>query len=586
MRSNRVIATHYPLRQYAIWLLLMVGTLVLAWRAYDLQIERREFLTWQADARQQRTVNMAAYRGRILDRHGEALAISTPVDSIWVNPKEFFEQGLSDLEPVARLARVLNLEVDRLQRRLLQLQNKQFVYIKRHLSPVDAKAVVDLQIPGVYAQREYHRFYPTGEVTAHLLGFTNIDDQGQEGIELAFDHWLTGTPGRKKVIRNRLGQVIADVESIKETKPGSDLKLTIDKDIQYIAYRELKKAVTKHKAKAGSVVVLDVVTGQILAMANQPTFNPNQRKNMRSRLYRNRAVTDVFEPGSTMKPFTVAAALNSGLYEPATEVNTAPGYLMVGGYTINDARNYGLLTVEQIIAKSSNVGVIKLADAIDRETLWNVYDQVGLGHSTHSGFPGESAGFLNHFSSWGRVENATLSYGYGMSVTALQLARAYAAIANDGLLHPISLHMAETEAPVQTMNASVARQVRRMLAKATETGGTAHRARVPGYSVAGKTGTARQANNGGYAEDSYFSIFAGMAPASQPRIVTAVVINDPTGEQYHGGQVAVPVFANINQQILRQLNVVPDQIDGAAMAIASQYATGQSAVRQPVRGLQ
>lgn len=545
-------------RRWIVLGLFGLGSLALVARAVHLQVMDRDFLRGQGDARQQRVVEIPAHRGDIEDRNGEALAISTPVDSVWANPQE----TMLARDQLGELARLLDIDRDELYRRLAERADREFVYIRRHINPDLARRVVSLDVPGVSIQREYRRYYPMGEVLGHVLGFTDIDDRGQEGLELAYDEWLTGRPGAKRVIRDRLGRSIEDVESIRASLPGKALRLSIDRRIQYLAYRELKAAVQAHKARSGSLVMLDPRTGQILAMVNQPTFNPNNRKDFRGRLYRNRAVTDVFEPGSTIKPFTIAAALEGGRYEPSTLIDTAPGLLRVGRHTIRDIRDYGVIDLSTVIMKSSNVGASKIALSLDPQELWGLYSKVGFGAVTGSGFPGEAAGVLSDSGRWREVERATLGFGYGLSVTALQLAQAYAVLAADGMSRPVSfLHDHGPVSERRMLHASTASQIRLMLESVVGPQGTGARADVSGYRVAGKTGTVRKSTAGGYSDDRYVSVFAGMAPASDPRIVTVVVINEPNNGAYYGGEVAAPVFSRVMTGALRLLDIPPDALD-------------------------
>ncbi len=548
-----------------------LGMVVLVARAVDLQVLKQDFLQGQGDARHLRVVSMPAHRGMITDRNGEPLAISTPVDSVWANPQEL---PLSDAR-LARLARILDLDPDELMRRLAARGDREFVYIKRHVSPELAQQVETLDLPGIALEREYRRYYPMGEVAAHVVGFTNIDDQGQEGLELAYDEWLAGVPGAKRVIKDRLGHTIENVEALRAPRAGKPLALSIDRRVQYLAYRELKLAVQAHGARSGSVVVMDPLSGEILAMVNQPAFNPNTRRDLRGELYRNRAVTDVFEPGSTMKPFTIAAALEAGRYEPASFIETAPGYFRVSGHTIRDARNYGRIDLGTVIQKSSNVGASKIALSLEAEDLWSLYSRVGFGRITGVGYPGESAGVMSDYSRWREVERATLAFGYGLSVTPLQLAQAYCAIAADGQMPEPSFVRRETAAPSHAaMSAQTARQVRAMLQEVVSPAGTGNRAIIDGYRVAGKTGTVRKSTAGGYADDRYLAVFAGMAPASQPRLVVVVMINEPTGEEYYGGHVAAPVFRNVMAGALRLMNIPPDDLPALQ---AGQTAQGGAA---------
>jgi cell division protein FtsI (penicillin-binding protein 3) len=529
----------------------------LAARAVHLQVLNREFLNQQADTRHLRREKISAHRGTITDRNSEPLAISTPVDSIWANPKELAPA----VDEVPRLARALGLDPQLLMRRITRSMDKEFLFLKRHLNPEQAKQVLALKLPGVNVQREYHRYYPAGEVTGHLIGFTDIDDEGQEGLELAFNHWLAGESGAKRVLKDRLGRSVENVESIRPAHHGKNLRTSIDLRIQYLAYRTLKAAIQSYNAESGSIVVLDVKTGEVLAIVNQPTYNPNDRSQFSAERYRNRAVTDIFEPGSSIKPFVVAAALETGEFEPGSVIDTAPGYVRVGAKTIEDNRNLGRVSLTTILARSSNVGVTKLAMALQQDRLWQTMTEFGLGSLTSSAFPGESAGLLTHFSNWKPISQATLAYGYGVSVTALQLAQAYAAIGNGGRLNPVSLVALETPAEgEQVIAPATAAAVRKMLEEVVRPGGTGTKAAVAGYRVAGKTGTAWTFAAGGYSEDKYISIFAGLAPASDPRLAAVVVIDEPSGELYYGSDVAAPVFADVMTESLRLLAVPPDAL--------------------------
>jgi cell division protein FtsI (penicillin-binding protein 3) len=437
--------------------------------------------------------------------------------------------------------------------------DKEFLYLKRHLSPEQAQLVLDLKLPGVNVQREYRRYYPAGEVTGHLVGFTNIDDAGQEGLELAFNHWLAGESGAKRVLKDRLGRSVENVESIRPPHHGKDLKTSIDLRIQYLAYRTLKAAIRQHNAESGSIVILDVKTGEVLAIVNQPTYNPNDRSQFSAERYRNRAITDIFEPGSSIKPLVVAAALESGEYRPSSIVDTAPGFVVVGPKTIEDSRNLGRISLTTILARSSNVGVTKLAMSLEPDQLWNTMTHFGLGTLTSSGFPGESAGLLTHFNHWRPISQATLAYGYGISVTPLQLAQAYSVLGSDGVFRPVSLVALDGPAKgEQVLAADSAAAVRRMLEEVVRPGGTGTKAAVTGYRIAGKTGTAWKFAAGGYSEDKYISIFAGLAPASDPRLAAVVVIDEPTGELYYGSDVAAPVFSDVVSESLRLLAIPPD----------------------------
>jgi cell division protein FtsI (penicillin-binding protein 3) len=524
-------------------------------RAVYLQVLDKDFLNQQADTRHLRTESISAHRGTILDRNGEPLAISTPVDSIWVNPKEF----AGAVDKIPQLAKALQLKSDVLMRRITRSMDKEFLYLKRHLNPSVAESVMAMNLPGINVQREYRRYYPASEVTGHLVGFTNVDDEGQEGLELAMNYWLEGEPGAKRVLKDRLGRSIENVESIRPPHHGKDLRTSIDLRLQYLAYRTLKAAVKSHNARSGSVVILDVKTGEVLAMVNQPTYNPNDRSQFIAERYRNRAITDIFEPGSSIKPLIVAAALESGQYLPGSVVDTAPGFVTVGAKKIEDRRDLGRISLTTILARSSNVGVTKVAMDLQPDQLWNTIAQFGLGQMTSSGFPGESAGMLSHYSNWRPISQATIAYGYGVSVTPLQLAQAYSALGNGGMMQAVSLFANdEPSSGDRIVSAETADAVRRMLEEVVRPGGTGTKASVDGYRVAGKTGTSWKFAKGGYSEDKYISIFAGLAPASNPRLATVVVIDEPGGELYYGSDVAAPVFADVMAESLRLLAVPPD----------------------------
>ena len=548
-----------PLRRWFVLLVLGAGLGVMAWRALDLRMSHGDFLQSQGDARHLRVIAVPAHRGMILDRNGEPLAVSTPVESIWANPGEL----AAERERWPELARALGIEPARLENTLGQRAGREFVYLKRHVQPDAARQVRELGIGGIYTRREYRRYYPTGEVTGHVLGFTNIDDVGQEGLELAFDDWLRGVDGSKRVLRDRLGRVVENLDIIRQPRAGRDLTLSIDRRIQYFAYRALFEAVQAHGARGGTAVVLDVNTGEILAMVNQPSFNPNNRAGRSTSKLRNRAVTDVFEPGSTVKPFTVLSGLKSGQFEAGTMIDTAPGFLKVGRYTIRDHHNYGAIDLSTVISKSSNVGASKVALAVSPEELWHSLDVAGFGSDTGSGFPGESAGILSSPRGWGDAHRVTMSFGYGLSVTALQLARAYAVLANGGLqVQPSFQRLAHPPEGKRVFAANDARDVTEMLERVVRRGGTGTRAAVPGYRVAGKTGTVRKSEAGGYSEDRYLALFAGFAPASDPRLAVVVVVDEPGGDAYYGGQIAAPIFSRIMAAGLRLTGAAPDDRDG------------------------
>lgn len=528
----------------------------LLWRAVDLQVFNQDFLQNQGDARHLRVVTLAAHRGMVMDRHGEPLAVSTPVDSVWANPQEL----ATAREYWPALAKILQLDLDQMRRQLEARAGREFVYLRRHVDPSVAAQVRALKAPGVALQREYRRYYPDGEVAAQVLGFTDIDDVGQEGLELAYDDWLRGEPGAKRVVKDGRHAVIETVESLRPARPGRDLTLSIDRRIQYLAYRELKAAVQQHKARSGSAVVLDAQTGEILAMVNQPSYNPNNRTRLEASTVRNRAVTDLFEPGSTLKPFPVAVGLESGQYRPDTLIETSPGYYRVGINTVRDVHNYGLLDVTGVIRKSSNIGSSKIALSLDKEAFWSLLNRVGFGSVTASGFPGEASGLLVNYRRWRPIEQATLSFGYGLSVTPLQLTQAYAALVT-GELRPVTF-LKQSKAPraERVLSTRTVEQVRLMLEEAVGPQGTAPNARVAGYRVGGKTGTVRKSIAGGYAEDRYLSVFSGIAPASRPRLAIVVMINEPSNGEYYGGKVAAPVFAKVMAGALRFLNVPPDAV--------------------------
>lgn len=549
---------------------------VLAWRAIDLQLTHKEFLQDRGDARYLRVVEIPAHRGMITDRRGEPLAISTPVESVWGEPRAMVQHR----EYWDKLASLINTTTDHLEALILPRLDREFVYLKRHISPQAAAALRKAKLPGIGLLEEQRRYYPTAEVTAHTLGFTNVDDAGQEGIELAYDKTLRGEPGSRKVIKDRLGRIIEYVEQVKPMQAGHDLTLSIDKRIQYIAYRELKAAVHRHNAEAGSMVVLDPNTGEVLALVNQPSFNPNNRGDLKGDHYRNRAVTDLFEPGSTIKPITIAAALESGRFAPGTPIDTSPGYFKVGRHIVSDARNFGLLDVAGVITKSSNVGVSKIALSLDAEYIWQIFNGVGFGNATGIGLPGESLGRLNDPRYWGDIERATMAFGYGLSMNLVQLARAYMVLAADGILRPLSITKVERPVPGRrVLSADTARKIRKMLSRVV-TEGTGRAAAVPGYRVAGKTGTVHKSTSRGYAEDRYFSLFAGMLPASNPQLVAVVVIDEPKGGEHYGGRVAAPIFARVMGAATRILRITPDvydQRDEARLRLTASVAEGRIA---------
>ena len=533
--------------------LILLAFGALAARSVYLQVVRNDFLQQKGESRYARVIELSATRGRIADRSGDMLAVSTPVKSVWAIPED------ARLAPAQarELAALLEMDVGEINRRLAT--EKDFVFIKRQIPPDTAEKVAALNLPGIHQQREYRRYYPAGEVTAHMLGFTGAEDRGQEGIELAFDAQLAGKPGSRRVIKDRLGRIVEDVESIKPPQDGREIALALDAKIQYLAFTHLKQALAEHRAKAGGVVVLDAKTGEVLALANLPAYNPNNRIKLTGAQLRNRALTDVFEPGSTMKPFTVALALEKGRFRFDSQIQTAPGRITIGNATIHDAHPHGLLTVAQVIQKSSNVGAAKIAGAFAPEEMWQMFDALGFGQPLRLGFPGEVGGRLRPYKTWRPIEQATMSYGHGISVTLMQLARAYLVFARDGDVIPLSLTRLESPpiAGKSIFSAQTAREVRVMLEMAVLPGGTAPRAQIPGYRVAGKTGTSHKLEGGNYA-DRYVAAFVGFAPVSDPRLVVAVMIDEPSAGKYYGGEVAAPVFAQVMAGSLRTLGVAPD----------------------------
>ncbi len=555
MVRTQKITTEFAGRRQLVFSLLIGSMAMLLGRAIDVQVLDREFLQDKGKSQYISSIPVSAYRGKILDRNGELLAISTPIQSVWVNPR-LFEASADERQMLRRL---LGLSRRSFAKRVGR-SGRKFVYLRRRIKPSAANQIKALDLPGVFFEKEYKRYYPAGEVSAHLVGFTNVDDSGQEGVELAYQKWLVGSPGRRLVVRDGKRDIIEDIESIRLPEPGRDVHLTIDQRLQYLAYRELKAAYMKHNAQAATLVMLEVETGQVLAMANQPSFNPNSRKNLNGDRFRNRAVTDVFEPGSTMKPFAVACALEQGVYSPDSVIDTNPGTLRVGRNMVRDFRNYGILDITHILQKSSNVGVSKIALSLSPDSLWECYNRLGFGHMIGVGFPGEAVGRLLEYQNWHRFEQATLSFGYGLSSSALQLARAYTALANDGVVNPIKLVKEDvSENAVPVMSAETASQVRAMLEKVISPEGTARQASVQGYRVAGKTGTVKKAAAGGYSDRKYLSVFAGMAPASDPKFVMVVVIDEPSAGDYYGGLVAAPVFSKVMAGALRLLGIPPDQ---------------------------
>lgn len=540
-------------RSRLVLLMLLTGFVALIVRSLYLQGVNNDFLQQKGESRYSRVIELSATRGRIADRHGDMLAVSTPVKSIWAIPED------AQLAPAQarQLAALLEMDVRELNRKLAS--ERDFVFIKRQIPPDVAEKVVALNLPGIHQQREYRRYYPAGDVTAHMLGFTGVEDAGQEGIELAFNEQLSGKPGSRRVIKDRRGQIVEDVESIRQPQDGRDVTLALDSKIQYLAYANLRQAITDNKAKAGGIVVIDAKTGEVLALANLPTYNPNNRGKLVGAQLRNRTLTDTFEPGSTMKPFTAALALEKGNVRFDTPIQTAPGRISIGNATISDAHPHGLLTVAQVIQKSSNVGAVKLAQTLTPEEMWRMFNTLGFGAAPNLGFPGEAGGRVRPYKTWKPIEQATMSYGHGISVSLMQLARAYLVFAREGDLVPLSL--TRVDMPIssgnQVFSPQTAHEVRAMLEMVVQPGGTAPKAQIPGYRVAGKTGTAHKLDGGIYT-NRYVSSFVGFAPASDPRLIVAVMIDEPSGKSYYGGDVAAPVFARVTADALRALGVAPD----------------------------
>nr|WP_282368954.1 penicillin-binding protein 2 [Pseudomonas sp. PS02290] len=551
----------YPWRFRVVVGLLSVMVIAICYRIVDLQVIDHRFLIEQGDARSLRTVSIPAHRGLITDRNGEPLAVSTPVTTIWANPSEM----QADKTKWFQLAQALGQDPKALTDRLNEQASKEFIYLVRGLTPEQGQSVLDLKVPGVYGKEEFRRFYPAGDVTAHMVGFTDLDDHGREGVELAYEDWLAGVPGKRQVIKDRRGRMIKDLQVKKNAKAGKTLALSIDLRLQYLATRELRNAIQENDAKAGSLVIMDVKTGEVLAMVNQPTYNPNNRRTMVPAAMRNRAIIDVFEPGSTMKPISMTAALESGRWKPSDKVEVYPGTLQIGKYTIRDVtKTEGpILDLTGILINSSNVGMSKVAFDVGGEAIFHAMQRVGLGQYTGLGFPGERVGNLPNYREWRKAETATLSYGYGLSVTALQLVHAYAALANNGKIVPLTILKTDNPAEsVQAIPEATAKTVQGMLQQVIEDPRGVYRARVPSYHVAGKSGTARKTSVGtkGYAENSYRSLFAGFGPMSNPRYAVVVVIDEPSKGGYFGGLVSAPVFSKVMSGTLRLMNVRPDNL--------------------------
>ena len=561
-QSNNTLIQFWRIYFILFAMSLCVGAVV--WKVTELHIVERDFLQGQGDARTIRTVPLVANRGLITDRNGEPLAVSTPVQSIWVNPGEIADKP----EVIRELAESLEMNAEVLVNTIQKNAGREFLYVKRRLPPAEADQILARDLAGVYAQQEYQRFYPQGEVAAHLVGFSNVDDVGQEGLELTYDDWLRGVPGRRQVLQDRRGHKIEELNAIQTAQPGKKLELSIDFRLQSLAYRELKAGYIMRRAKAATVVVLDVHSGEVLAMANQPSYNPHNKSNMTDfSVLRNRAITDTFEPGSTIKAFTISAALESGLFQPDTIIETSPGWMMVNGNEVKDIRNYGTLTLSKVITKSSNIGTSKIAFTIGPEPIVDLLKRVGFGQVSGTGFPGERGGVLPSPRRWSRIETATLSYGYGLSASALQLAQAYSVIADGGVKKPVSLLKLDASdidslPREQVLRKEITEQVLAMLETVVDPkkGGSAIEANVPFYNIAGKTGTAHVVGEFGYEENLHNSLFVGIAPASNPRIVIVVVVNEPKGSEHYGGQVAAPIFSKIAAGAMRIMNIPPDRI--------------------------
>jgi cell division protein FtsI (penicillin-binding protein 3) len=576
--DNDAQARSYRWRSGVILGLVLLGAAGLVARAIELQLLDHGFLASQGDARSMRVVKIAAHRGAITDRNGEPLGVSTPVDSVWVNPQELND----NIDQLPKLAKALKEDQQSLARRITSNLDREFLYLVRHMPPEQAAHIKALGIPGVYLLREYRRYYPAGEVAGHVVGFTTIDDKGQEGLELGFDQLLNGEDGAKRVIQDMQGRYVENIESIRAPRPGRDLVTSIDLRIQYLAYRELKSAMQEYRARAGSVIVIDVDTGEVLAMVNQPSYNPNDREQLKPDLYRNRAATDIFEPGSSIKPFIMAAALASGQYRIDSVVDTSPGFLKVGAKVFEDEHPLGTIDLATILAKSSNVGTAKVALSLKPEQIWSTLTALGLGQVTGGSYPGESAGMLSHYSHWRPIGIATMSHGYGLSVTPLQLAHAYATLGAGGVKRPISFERVSGPVPgEQVLDPKVARDMVQLMEQVVEKGGTATRASIIGYRVSGKTGTAFKSIAGGYSTDRIMAVFAGLVPASHPKLATVVVIDEPSRDMQEvstlaqGGTVAAPVFASVMSGALRLMDVPPDDLQNVPAATLVQASDTQ-----------
>lgn len=561
--KNQYAASLSRWRHYTVMAAGLLLFVVLLMRLTQLQLLETDFLQNESEKRTVRNHNIPAYRGMIVDRNNEPLAVSTPVKSVWANPKQIIQDQV-DVSPIAAF---LSMTKSQLLARIKKNSSKEFIYLQRQMYPSIANQIAQLKVPGIGIEQEFKRFYPAAEVASHVVGFTNIDEQGIEGVELAYDEWLQGELGLGRSVKDRLGRLVKDLGIIKPAEPGNELMLSIDLRLQYQAYRELKASVKQHGAKAGSLIMVDVESGEILALVNQPAFNPNNRSEFSAQAVRNRVVTDIFEPGSTVKPFTVAAALSKGFVENETIINTHPGFIRLDRKTIRDHRDYGELDMSGILTKSSNVGVSKLALKMGGEQLWHFYQDLGLGKPVGLGLPGEHGGKIAvQANRWSALESATLSYGYGLAVTPLQLAQAYQVLANRGVKQSLTLIKRPLEKGRRVMSEKVATDVVNMLQNVVGPKGTARRARVDGYMVAGKTGTVHKVGSSGYEDERYLSLFAGVAPADNPKIVTVVVVDEPGGREYYGGEVAAPIFSRVTQASLRLMNIPPTEYESGTIA--------------------
>jgi cell division protein FtsI (penicillin-binding protein 3) len=556
-------ARQFRLRGWWVMGVLVLCGVAIVLRAVDLQVLKHGFLAEQGAERFMRNATIPAHRGAIVDRFGEPLAVSTPVDTVWANPSELAAAP----DQLPRLAKALARDREWLTRRVTSNLDSQYLVLAKQLQPDEAERIKALGIPGIYLQREYRRFYPAGEVTGHVLGFTGEADQGQEGLELAYEQKVAGQNGIKRVIQDRLGRVVENVDSVRAPRPGEDLVTSLDLRIQYLAYRELKSAIREFDARAGTVIVLDVWTGEVLAMVNQPSFNPNDRTQFDVARYRNRAATDIFEPGSSMKPFIVATALATGKLRPDSVIDTNPGFIKVGNKVFEDEHNLGAVDIATILAKSSNVGMAHIALGLDKAAIWETLNALGFGQVSPSGFPGESAGLLSHYSHWHDVTVATIAHGYGISVTPLQLAQAYATVGAFGIRRPVTFRRQEgVTAGDRVLDPEVCRELIHLLESVVTPGGTAVRAAIRGYRVSGKTGTAWKSTAGGYSTDKYMAVFAGLVPAGAPRLAAVVVLDEPSAGKHQGGDVAAPVFSAVMAGALRLLAVPPDDLSNVPSA--------------------